>query len=192
MRFSTVAILATGALASTIPEAKPQQPHGHGKKVTTSTVYATIVKTLSSCPPEVTKCPYDKTKIVTETVSSFTTVCTVDDDDDDTYTKKPTVTHTGKPEPPKTTTPCDDDDITKYHPGKPTGKPDYPDHDHPGKPKPEEPECKPVTKVKTITSRSLQSARTPHSSDEGGHGIKPMNLNRKRPLALYGVFQVDR
>jgi len=153
MRFSTVAILATGALASTIPEGKP---HGHGKKVTTSTVYATIVKTISECPPTVTKCPHDKTKVVTETVSSFTTVCTVDDDDDDTYTKKPTVTSTGKPQPPKTTTPCDDDDVTKYHPGKPTGKPEHPDKpdypDHPGKPKPEEPECKPVTKVKTITS----------------------------------------
>jgi hypothetical protein len=43
-----------------------------------------------------------------------------------------------------------------------------------------------------VRDGSLQSARTPHSTDEGGHGIKPMNLNRKRPLALYGVFQVDR
>jgi|GEM_PF-5543291 len=27
---------------------------------------------------------------------------------------------------------------------------------------------------------------------KGGEGIKPMILNRKRPLSLYGVLQVDR
>jgi hypothetical protein len=31
-----------------------------------------------------------------------------------------------------------------------------------------------------------------HRTDEGGQGIKPMILTRKRPLAFYGVFQVDR
>jgi len=144
MRFSTVvALYAAGAAASLKPPVEEEKPtgkwgHGHGGKLTTSTVYATKTYTVSDCPDSVTKCPHDKTKVVTETVAVSTTVCPVEE----TETAKPTKESSNKPQPPKeTSTPCPESETEGNHP-KPTWT-----HSE----KPEYPAC-PTTTVKTITS----------------------------------------
>lgn len=44
--------------------------------MTTSTVYTTVLRTLTHCPPEVVNCP-DTGHVVTETIPLYTTVCPV-------------------------------------------------------------------------------------------------------------------
>jgi len=141
MKLAAVVLLATGAFASMVPVDDGKKPEDkkkpHVPKYTTSTVYATVTHTDYDCPPEVTKCPKDKVKVVTETIAVSTTVCPVDE----TSTYKPVSTSTYKPhKPEETSTPCpEEEETSKYHP-KPTSSE-----------KPEKPEC-PVTKVKTIST----------------------------------------
>jgi hypothetical protein len=145
MKFAAVALFATGAFAALAPppvdveDKKPveDKKKPHYPKYTTSTVYATVTHTDYDCPPEVTKCPKDKVKIVTETIAVSTTVCPVEE----TSTYKPVSTSSYKPhKPEETSTPCpEEEETSKYHP-----KPTYSE-------KPEKPEC-PVTKVKTIST----------------------------------------
>jgi hypothetical protein len=139
MKLAAVAIFATGAFAALKPvEDKPEdKKKPHFPKYTTSTVYATVTHTDYDCPPEVTKCPKDKVKVVTETIAVSTTVCPVEE----TSTYKPVSTSSYKPhKPEETSTPCpEEEETSKYHP-----KPTYSE-------KPEKPEC-PVTKVKTIST----------------------------------------
>ncbi|EEY16324.1 predicted protein [Verticillium alfalfae VaMs.102] len=57
---------------------------------TTSTVYTTNVRTITSCPPQVPNCPAGH-HVTTETIAVSTTVCPVTDDDDEpTSTPAPT------------------------------------------------------------------------------------------------------
>lgn len=70
-----------------------------GKHLTTSTIYTTEIKTVTSCEPQITEC---KGKwgnhgpvYVTETIPLTTTVCEVDDEETSTYeTPMPTYTST--------------------------------------------------------------------------------------------------
>ncbi|KAM3455032.1 hypothetical protein MY3296_002602 [Beauveria thailandica] len=65
------------------PTAKPSQPT---EEMTTSTVYTTKTYTITDCPPSVTNCP---ARVVTETISLYTTVCPVTKTDE---APKPTAT----------------------------------------------------------------------------------------------------
>jgi len=63
---------------------------------TTSTVYATTVKTITSCAPTVTACPAHSTVLVTETIAISTTVCPITEiqpTHNTTYYPPPSFTH---------------------------------------------------------------------------------------------------
>ncbi|KAG9258623.1 uncharacterized protein F5Z01DRAFT_643766 [Emericellopsis atlantica] len=81
--------------------------------MTTSTIFTTTVKTITSCGPEVTNCPADGTPtgpvFVTETVAVSTTVCPVTEVNGG---DKPTTAADELPESPKPTTPAGGDNQT--------------------------------------------------------------------------------
>lgn len=97
MKFSTVAFFAASAIAGVVPEDNTSTAAAVDtttKKMTTSTIYETRIVTVTDCGDEVTECPLDATKVVTETIAVSTTVCPEDDDEEPTYTE---------------TTPCETD-----------------------------------------------------------------------------------
>ncbi|KAL9946128.1 hypothetical protein ACHAQF_008259 [Verticillium nonalfalfae] len=77
----TIAISTTVCPVSEADKTKPTTTPTP-TQFTTSTVYMTNVRTITSCPPEVTNCPAGH-HVTTETIAVSTTVCPVTDDDDD-------------------------------------------------------------------------------------------------------------
>ncbi|KAF3351358.1 hypothetical protein VdG2_00865 [Verticillium dahliae VDG2] len=78
----TIAISTTVCPVSEADKTKPTPtPTPTPTQWTTSTVYQTNVRTVTSCPPEVTNCPVGGHHVITETVAISTTVCPVTDDD---------------------------------------------------------------------------------------------------------------
>lgn len=69
------------------------------EQLTTSTVYSTVVHTVTSCAPTVTNCPAHSTVLVTETVPVYTTVCPVSElpTKSDSNGPKPTGSNGSKP-----------------------------------------------------------------------------------------------
>lgn len=70
-----------GSESQTYPTGSASTPGAHGtaietEEMTTSTIYATQVRTVTQCPPEITNCPHAP-KVVTETIAVHTTVCPV-------------------------------------------------------------------------------------------------------------------
>lgn len=63
------------------------------EEMTTSTIYATQIRTVTHCPETVTDCPL-KPSVVTETIAISTTVCPV------TQVHPPVTTHVAPPPPP--------------------------------------------------------------------------------------------
>ncbi|RNJ59876.1 hypothetical protein D7B24_001114 [Verticillium nonalfalfae] len=61
-------------------------------EMTTQTVYATKVRTITSCKPEVTNCPAGGHHVTTETIAISTTVCPVSEADKTKPTTTPTPT----------------------------------------------------------------------------------------------------
>jgi hypothetical protein len=146
MKFSTIAFFAVGAVAAVVPDVEEPvvtaAPTSEGvQKFKTSTVYETIVHTITDCEDDiVTDCPADATKVITETIAVSTTVCP----DDGEETESPEV-------PDETSTYCP--------PGEETEVPEVPDEETETVSPPEVPteteapvpEC-PQTKVRTITT----------------------------------------
>ncbi|KAF7561650.1 hypothetical protein G7046_g2490 [Stylonectria norvegica] len=56
-----------------------QQPHPGTQKWSTSTLYSTTIRTVTSCAPEITDCPGtpEKPHVTTETIAVSTTICPV-------------------------------------------------------------------------------------------------------------------
>jgi hypothetical protein len=59
------------------PTSGPDKPGPHPPKWTTSTVYTTSIQTITSCAPEVTKCPPHNIVTTTVTIPVSTTICPV-------------------------------------------------------------------------------------------------------------------
>ncbi|GAB0135125.1 hypothetical protein EsDP_00003473 [Epichloe bromicola] len=80
----TTATAALGMLAAVASAYNPGQhlrfPRANGtESLTTMTVKATQVHTITSCAPTVTNCPVNATMVVTDTIVLATTVCPVGD-----------------------------------------------------------------------------------------------------------------
>ncbi|KAF4945591.1 hypothetical protein FSARC_14407, partial [Fusarium sarcochroum] len=85
-------------------EETPEVPTTEAPEVpmTTSTIYSTNVKTITSCGPEVKNCPATggTPAVVTETIAVSTTICPVTEQNEQPKPTKPAETQPGYEQPP--------------------------------------------------------------------------------------------
>lgn len=78
MKFFVAATALAGVASASIVADVVKAANGTiNDLLTTSTVFTTQLRTITSCAPTVTNCPAESVKVVTDTIALYTTICPV-------------------------------------------------------------------------------------------------------------------